>query len=392
MKILLIIHEYLDPNSGAAGSTWKLGQEYQKLGHQVTHYSFDDLPQKMSPILKEVFFPIFVAIHISKILKEKEVDIVDASTGDAWLWAKVFRKFNRKNPVLVTRSHGLEHMMHLANKEDLLQKNMSLSWKYPLYRGTVQLWQVKQSLLDANFVYLLNNQEKDYVVKELKVKSKDAYVFPNGIPNSFLNLPFKSQAHTEKEIIQIAIVSTFIPRKGINYSVPALNNILKLYPQVKISLLGTECRECSSTEQVYSRFYPIVRDRILVVRRFQHEELPQLLKDHQIKLLASVSEGFGKALVEAMACGLVPVATSTPGPLDIITNGYDGIIVPPRNSVAIEQALKKLIDDRIFLEQLRRNAYNTAQKYGWSEIAKNRLSIYSQGLHNRKSNQIRQVV
>lgn len=392
MKILLIIHEHLDPNSGAAGSTWKLGQEYQKFGHKVTHYSFDDLPQKMSPILKEVFFPIFVAIHISKMLKEQKVDIVDASTGDAWLWAKVFRKFNRKIPILVTRSHGLEHMMHLANKEDILQKNMSLSWKYPLYRGTLQLWQVKQSLLDANLVYLLNHQEKDFVVKKLKVKSKDAYVFPNGIPNSFLNLPFKSQANAEEEIIQIAVVSTFIPRKGINYSVPALNNILKLHPQVKISFLGTECRECSSTEQVYARFYPTVRDRIKVFPRFQHEELPQLLEGHQIKLLASVSEGFGKALIEAMACGLVPVATSTPGPLDILTNGYDGIIVPPRNSIAIEQALKKLIDDRIFLEQLRRNAYNTAQKYSWSEIAKNRLSIYSQGLYDSESNQVRQVV
>lgn len=35
MKILLTIHHHLDPNSGAPGVTWKLGQEYQKLGEAM---------------------------------------------------------------------------------------------------------------------------------------------------------------------------------------------------------------------------------------------------------------------------------------------------------------------------------------------------------------------
>ena len=372
MKILLAIHERLDPNSGSAGSTWRLGQEYQKLGHQVNYYSFDNLPQQLSSIAKEVFFPLFLTAHVYKM---QELDVVDASTGDLWLLAKAI-KTNSKRPVLVTRSHGLEHMKHLADKEDVKRGSLKFSWKYPLYRGSIHLWQVKQSLISADSVYLLNTKEQNYVTKNLGISQKTTHVFPNGIPDSFLDLPLASLFKERTDKIQIAVIGTFIPRKGIEYSVPALNQILIDYPKVRVSFLGTECRECVSKEQVYAGFVPAVRDRINVVPRYQHDNLPQLLQGHQIKILASLSEGFGKAVVEAMACGLVPIATTTPGPSDIIKDQHNGILIPPRDTIAIKQALKKLIDDPAYLGRLRHNAYQTAQEYSWNSIAKNRLDTY----------------
>jgi hypothetical protein len=41
MNILFTIHHHFDPDSGADGSTLKLGQEDQKLGHSVSSYSFE---------------------------------------------------------------------------------------------------------------------------------------------------------------------------------------------------------------------------------------------------------------------------------------------------------------------------------------------------------------
>ena len=60
MKILLTIHHHLDPNSGAPGVTWKLGQEYQKLGHEVEYYSFDKLPH-LPGMVESMMFPEFLA-------------------------------------------------------------------------------------------------------------------------------------------------------------------------------------------------------------------------------------------------------------------------------------------------------------------------------------------
>ncbi|NEQ71143.1 MAG: glycosyltransferase family 4 protein, partial [Symploca sp. SIO2D2] len=146
----------------------------------------------------------------------------------------------------------------------------------------------------------------------------------------------------------------------------------------------TKCLECPDPAQVYEDFDPAVRDRIKVVPRFSHEKLPTLLKGHQIKLFPPLSEGFGKALVEAMACGLAPITTATSGPMEVVRDGHDAIVIPTRDSGAIEQALERLITNRPYLEQLRQNAYATAQRYSWSRIAQDRLGVYEAALRQKR--------
>lgn len=387
MKILLSIHEKLNPDSGSAGSTIMLGQQYQKLGHEVQYYSFDNLPGWLPSKVRDLVFPEFVAFAVSKLSRSQPVDVVDASTGDAWVWGKLLRNSRKARPLLVTRSHGLEHMKHLEDLEDVRRGSLRLSWKYSLYRGSFQLWEVATSLRCADLVYVLNRQEARYAIEQLHVKPECLHVFPNGIPETFLNLPFEPLSEAKDSEVRIAQLSTYIPRKGIHYSAPALNRILARFPQVQVSFLGTGCRECPNVESVYADFDPAVRDRIKVVPRYRHEMLPTLLQGHQIKLLPSISEGFGKALVEAMACGLAPITTATPGPMEIVQHGHDAIVVPTRDSQAIEQALERLITDRPYLEQLRRNAYTTAQLYSWQCIAQNRLSAYEATLNQKEHSQ-----
>ncbi len=380
MNILLTTHDYLDPNSGAAGSTLKLGQEYQKLGHQVTYYSYEHLPKSLSGILKYFIFPLWVASFLWRQSSKKQFDVVDGNTGDLWIWAKWLSKLQANSLLLVSRSLGLEHIAHLQNKNDAARGDLSLSWKYYLYRGGIHLWEVKQSLRHADLVFLLNSEEHKYAVEVLGVSPDKVHTVANGIPDYLLNLPFEAITD-ENKTIRIAQVSTFIQRKGIKFSVPALNNILSRYPHVEMSFLGT----VYSANEVYSNFNPDLRDRIKVIPCFSHETLPELLRDHHIKLFPPLSEGFGMALIEAMACGLAPVATATGGPLDIISDHHDGLLIPLRDSQAIEQALEKLINDCAELNKLRQNAHNTAQKYSWQSIAKRNISLYEQALKRKTS-------
>jgi glycosyltransferase involved in cell wall biosynthesis len=54
-------------------------------------------------------------------------------------------------------------------------------------------------------------------------------------------------------------------------------------------------------------------------------------------------------------------------------------------SQAIEQSLEKLIVNRPYLEQLRRNAHATAQRYSWNRIARDTLSLYEETLKRKKA-------
>lgn len=377
MKILLTCHYNFDTNAGAAGVTWRLGQEYKKLGHQVFYYSLDDLPNTLHRLTKFATFPEFITYKIESISKKQGIDIVDASTGDAWLWG--FLQNKKKNrPLLVARCHGLEHIEHEEYLQEAQQGNLKLSWKYGLYRGSIRLWEVASSMRNSDLVLLLNSCDAKYVIENLKVKRERVAIVPNGIADGFLNLPFESLPTTDNSVIRIAQIGTYIPRKGIYYSVPALNKILARYPQVEVTFFGTKCFECPDPAPVYADFDPGVRDRVKVIPYYTNETLPELLKGHQIKLFSTISEGFGVALIEAMACGLAPITTATPGPLEIVRDGYDAIVIPPRNSQAIEEALELVITNRSFLAQLRRNAYATAQSYSWAKIAQRNLSLYEQ--------------
>ena len=350
MKILLTIHHYLDPNAGAAGVTLKLGQEYQKAGHQVSYFSFDNLPSKLPEILKAIIFPYWLAAYLIFQNQQQFIDVIDASTGDSWLWAKLFCRF-RRNTALITRSHGLEHSMHLENLEDSARGNLNLSWKYPLYHGGFRLWEVKTSIQHADLTLMLNSRDRDYADQELGIASEKLTLLPNGIPQEFINLPWSSTPQSPESTIRIAQVGSFIERKGIQYSIPAVNNILQRFDNVEMSFFGTGCAE----SQVLSSFSADVRHKVRVIPSYNHQDLPELLKAHHIKLFPSLSEGFGLALIEAMACGLAPISSSTLGLKELLEDNYNSILIPPRNIKAIEDALAKLILNRFQLDQIRLN-------------------------------------
>jgi len=371
MKILLTIHHCLDINSGASGSVLRLGQIYQQKGHEVYYLSHDDLPKGLSGKL----FPLFAALSIHQLNKKHQFDVVDASTGDAWIWGKFIRRFAANKPLLVTRSHGLEHSVHLSEVEESRLGNLHLSWKYPFYHGGFLLWEVSNSLHCADLVFLLNSQDLKYTNQVLGVPIERLHTTPNGIPDEFLNLPF-TPLDANNSLIKIACIGSYIARKGVQYSVPALNQILDRYPNVSVSFFGTLC----SKDVVYNDFKPSVLDRVHVLPSFSHSNLPNLLKGFSIKLFTPICEGFGKVLIEAMSCGLAPVTTKAEGPLDIVRDGYDALLVPLRDSIAIEEALERLIKDHSYLEEIRCNAYTTSQKYSWINAANQRLALYSSNL------------
>jgi glycosyltransferase involved in cell wall biosynthesis len=70
--------------------------------------------------------------------------------------------------------------------------------------------------------------------------------------------------------------------------------------------------------------------------------------------------------------------------MEFVRDGDNGILVPLRDSEAIGHALDRLVRDRTYLDQLRRNAYATAQRYSWERIACDTLAFYEEAMRRRK--------
>ena len=342
MKILLTIHEKFLPDSGSAGSTFRLGQEYERLGHEVSFFSLDDMPNVQRQV-KRFVFPEFVAARIAALRQGPGLDVVDGAPGDNWVWGMMSRHLGPQRPLVVTRSHGLQHLEHLWTLEEARQGRQQLSWFYSVYRGGYLLWEIANSFRFADLAFFLNHREAEYASQTLKVSSENIHVFPNGMPEAFMGLPLVPLPDATDATIRIAQIGTYIQRKGIDYSVPAPKNILTRYPNVEISFVGTGFSELDVPEQlVYQDFEPAFHSRIKVIPTYKHETLPTLLQNHHINLFPSLSEGFGKALIEAMACGLAPITTDADGPMEIVRPDHDAVVIPMRDANAIEDAIAPL--------------------------------------------------
>lgn len=377
MNILLSIHHHLDKNSGAPGVTMHLGDNYVSMGHSVTYFSYDDLPSWLRR-LKKPLFPFWLAKFVLSRCDSEHFDVVDSSTADAWV-LQIFRFLHKRRiSLLVTRSHGLEHLAHLAKLESASNNELSLSWKYPVYNGGLHLWEVGQSLKRSDINFFLNNDDLEFSVKKIGVDSEKNYIVPNGIPDYLLGLKIENGAPFDGRI-KIAIVGSYIPRKGTKYVSDTIEYLFDKYDNLDALFLGGNVEP----EEVYRDFSPSAHSRIKVVSKYQHSHLPALLDGCQIKLFLTLAEGFGLALLEAMACGLAPVVTATSGPKTIISNGYNGLIVKPRDSRSAIEAVESLLNNQKLLEEIRTNAYKTAQDYSWSKISLRQLSLYEAALKER---------
>lgn len=82
-------------------------------------------------------------------------------------------------------------------------------------------------------------------------------------------------------------------------------------------------------------------------------------------------EGFGLAIIEAMECGLPVIAFDCPcGPSDIITDSYDGYLIPAFDKEMFQQRILDLIENDYIRMRMGRNAIITAAKYHVDSIIK----------------------
>jgi glycosyltransferase involved in cell wall biosynthesis len=75
-----------------------------------------------------------------------------------------------------------------------------------------------------------------------------------------------------------------------------------------------------------------------------NDEVRRLMLRSAVVVAPSLAEGFGLTLVEGFAAGAPAVASAVGGPLEIVTDGRDGLLVPPGDAGALAQALDAALE------------------------------------------------
>lgn len=117
----------------------------------------------------------------------------------------------------------------------------------------------------------------------------------------------------------------------------------------------------------------------------EHRRIPEFLADVDIFVMPSIWEAFGVAAVEAQAMGIPVVATNVGGIPKVVLDGETGILVEPRNSEQLAQAILTLIEDPALRRQMgERGRKHVLANYRWEDNAALMERLYHDFMHSSR--------
>lgn len=174
------------------------------------------------------------------------------------------------------------------------------------------------------------------------------------------------------------------PKKGFRYLVDAMRLVTEAEPSVVCAFLGRGVGALRDQVEALG-----LTKRVLLVEElgsavdrngppaFPGEEVIEAYKDSDILVSPSLIEGCSLVVIEALAAGLPVVAADAPGNRDAVEDGHNGLLCQPRDPEDLARKLLALVRDAQFRDRLARNAAESAQKYDWTEIAKEYVDAFA---------------
>lgn len=136
-------------------------------------------------------------------------------------------------------------------------------------------------------------------------------------------------------------VGRLVGDKGFNELVEAFVKLNKEYPYTCLVLVGSEEKELDPLKP--ETIKSIVECSFIDAVGSQSDVRPWFAAS-DVAVLASYREGFPNVVIEAGAMGLPQIVTDVNGSREIIKEGENGTIIPPKDSNALYEAMKRMLD------------------------------------------------
>jgi len=182
------------------------------------------------------------------------------------------------------------------------------------------------------------------------------------IPNPLSFEPTIQSSLTEKRVIMIG---RYCHEKGYSFLLQAWSEVEKLCADWRLETFGDGDR--SSYEALINE---LCIDRTRCILHGRTSDVQKEYAASSIAVCSSKYEGFGMAIVEAMACGLPVVSFDCPwGPRNIISDGEDGLLVENGNTHLLVEALVSLMKDSGKIVQMAKKARQNVRRFRMEEVA-----------------------
>jgi D-inositol-3-phosphate glycosyltransferase len=277
----------------------------------------------IKPISK--YGDIFAAAKLSMILKEFRIDrliIMQSKDINIAALAKIF--YSKVKIVYY------QQMQSTIQKKDFLH-----NWVY----SKLSLW-----------IALTNRMKKD-VVNCTNVPEDMIKVIPLGLdshkfdPDLYNQIKERTYFDLPKDKYIVGMIGRLDIKKGQESFLRAIPGILKQHKKVLFVIVGEETRGEEGYREELIRLCKDLKIEEHVKFLPFTEEVPRFLSSLDVFVLPSDEETFGLVVIEAMAMQKPVIATNAGGVPEIINDGQNGLLVQPKDSMALAEAIQKVLDD-----------------------------------------------
>lgn len=172
-------------------------------------------------------------------------------------------------------------------------------------------------------------------------------------------------------------------RKGLPYLLEAYALVKKEMPETRLVIVGPD----GGMRPGALRFIEENRLEDVIFTDFvSYEDLPRYYRSGDVFCAPNTGhESLGLILLEAMAAGVPIVASRIPGFAAVVKDGEQGLLVPPRDSAALAEALKRLLSDAGMREAMGKAGAQHARGWTWEEVSAKILAFYKETAAKRKN-------
>ena len=202
----------------------------------------------------------------------------------------------------------------------------------------------------------------------------DYRIIPNGVRvETFASArPFE---HLRDGRPNLLWVGRMDKRKGLRYLLAAYGRLKWDWPDLRLIVVGPGSPDTDS--------YRIMSERNLGDIEFvgpaSEEDKARYYRSADIYCSpATGRESFGIVLLEAMSASCPVVATSIDGYASVMTDGREGLLVPPKDDEALAAAIDRLLRDPQLRRRLGERGAETAALYSWDKVAARVLDYYAE--------------
>jgi glycosyltransferase involved in cell wall biosynthesis len=176
----------------------------------------------------------------------------------------------------------------------------------------------------------------------------------------------------------MGVVARLEPEKGHRYLIDAMPTILQIVPDAWLAIVG-EGSEADALRARAAALGHSVAERIVFTGR--REDVSAVTADLTVAVLPSLREAQGISILEAMARRRPVVASAVGGIPEVITDGVDGLLVPPADPSALAAAVTSLLCDATLRERIGEAGYRTvAERFSIDAQVKRIEVVYDEEL------------